>query len=331
MLEEADAACERAAEEFGCTVEVKHLWSIPPIPFDERLIGFAKEALGTDTAIPSGPLHDAAEMARLIPTVMVFSKSSPPVSHTAEEDTPEADLKVAIEVYGKTVDATLVRPPTATCLRASEPRPGAGSGAPLARRRARAPGAARPRAPRRRAVPPPPRADPRLWDYLPYGPFADAGELRGHLARHAGSRTRCSSRVVDARPGGRRRRRPTCGSSRRTAASRSATSGSAPPLQRTPGGDGDDLPARPPRLRRPRQPPAGVEVRRRQRALAPRGRALRLHLRGRLPPAHDRQGPQPRHGLVLDARRRVAGGAAPASRPGWSRRTSTPRAVSGGR
>ena len=107
MLEEADEACHKAAEEFGCTVEMKHLWSIPPIPFDDRLIGFAKEALGTDTAIPSGPLHDAAEMARLIPTVMVFSKSSPPVSHTPEEDTPEADLKVAIEVYGRTVAATL--------------------------------------------------------------------------------------------------------------------------------------------------------------------------------------------------------------------------------
>jgi beta-ureidopropionase / N-carbamoyl-L-amino-acid hydrolase len=107
MLKEADEACHNAAEEFGCTVEVKHLWSIPPIPFDDRLIGFAKEALGRDTAIPSGPLHDAAEMARLIPTVMVFSKSSPPVSHTPEEDTPEADLKVAIEVYGKTVAATL--------------------------------------------------------------------------------------------------------------------------------------------------------------------------------------------------------------------------------
>ena len=107
MLKEADEACHKAAEEFGCTVEVKHLWSIPPIPFDDRLIGFAKDALGRDTAIPSGPLHDAAEMARLIPTVMVFSKSSPPVSHTPEEDTPEADLKVAIEVYGKTVAATL--------------------------------------------------------------------------------------------------------------------------------------------------------------------------------------------------------------------------------
>ena len=42
MLKEADEACHKAAEEFGCTVEVKHLWSIPPIPFDDRLIGFAR-------------------------------------------------------------------------------------------------------------------------------------------------------------------------------------------------------------------------------------------------------------------------------------------------
>ena len=55
-----------------------------------------------------------------MPTVMVFSKSSPPVSHTAEEDTPEADLKVAIEVYGKTVDATLAAAAAATCRRASD-------------------------------------------------------------------------------------------------------------------------------------------------------------------------------------------------------------------
>jgi acetylornithine deacetylase/succinyl-diaminopimelate desuccinylase-like protein len=65
------------------------------------------EAGGKDTAIPSGPLHDAAEMARLLPTVMIFSSSAPPVSHTKEEDTPEADLRVAIEAYGRTVDATL--------------------------------------------------------------------------------------------------------------------------------------------------------------------------------------------------------------------------------
>ena len=111
MLAEARAACERAAADHGCEVEVRYIWSIPPIPFDERLIGLAREAVveagGKDTAIPSGPLHDAAEMARLLPTVMIFSSSSPPVSHTKEEDTPEADLRVAIEAYSRTVDATL--------------------------------------------------------------------------------------------------------------------------------------------------------------------------------------------------------------------------------
>jgi N-carbamoyl-L-amino-acid hydrolase len=111
MLSEARAACEQAATDHGCEVELKHLWSIPPIPFDDRLIGFARQAVqdagGKDTAIPSGPLHDAAEMARLVPTVMIFSSSSPPVSHTKEEDTPEADLRVAIDAYGRMVEATL--------------------------------------------------------------------------------------------------------------------------------------------------------------------------------------------------------------------------------
>ncbi len=102
MLAEARAACAAAADEHGCTVELEHIWSIPPIPFDERLIELARRAVsdsgGSGTAIPSGPLHDAAEMARLLPAAMVFSSSSPPVSHTPEEDTPEADLRLAIEV-----------------------------------------------------------------------------------------------------------------------------------------------------------------------------------------------------------------------------------------
>jgi hydantoinase/carbamoylase family amidase len=111
MLADARQACERAADDQGCEVELRHVWSIPPIPFDDRLIERARQAVveagGKDTAIPSGPLHDAAEMARLIPTVMIFSSSSPPVSHTKEEDTPEDDLRVAIEAYGRTVHAAL--------------------------------------------------------------------------------------------------------------------------------------------------------------------------------------------------------------------------------
>ena len=111
MLDEARAACEQAAADQGCELDLRHLWRIPPIPFDDRLVALARESVvaagGKDTAIPSGPLHDAAEMARLLPTVMIFSKSSPPVSHTPEEDTPEADLRVAIEAYGRTVEGAL--------------------------------------------------------------------------------------------------------------------------------------------------------------------------------------------------------------------------------
>jgi N-carbamoyl-L-amino-acid hydrolase len=103
MLAKARAACRQAAAEHGCEVELQPTWSIPPIPFDDRLIALAREAVGNDVAIPSGPLHDASELARIVPTVMLFAKSSPPVSHTKEEDSPEADLRLAIEVYGRTV------------------------------------------------------------------------------------------------------------------------------------------------------------------------------------------------------------------------------------
>ena len=61
------------------------------------------------------------------------------------------------------------------------------------------------------------------------------------------------------------------------------------------------------RLRRARLPPLRVEVRRAERAVARRRRAAGLHLRGHLPPGHGLQGPQPRHGVVLDHRSRVPG------------------------
>ena len=103
MLAAARDASRQAAADHGCEVELQPTWSIPPVPFDERLITVAREAVGKDLAIPSGPLHDASELARVVPTVMLFAKSSPPVSHTKEEDTPEPDLRVAIQAYGRTV------------------------------------------------------------------------------------------------------------------------------------------------------------------------------------------------------------------------------------
>jgi hydantoinase/carbamoylase family amidase len=107
QLAEAKASAEEAAAAERCTVEWERIWQIEPIPFDPDLIAAARSACravsGTDHALPSGPLHDAAEMARLVPTVMLFSSSTNGISHAKEEDTPIEHLELAIRAYAQTV------------------------------------------------------------------------------------------------------------------------------------------------------------------------------------------------------------------------------------
>src|SRR5918992_525360 len=112
MLDVAQGATERIAQEEGVSVEWERLWRIEPILFDNDLIGLAEEAVnevaGKSYRLPSGPLHDAASMAPLMPTVMLFVKSLRGLSHTKDEDTPEDDLELAVRALHrlavKTVD-----------------------------------------------------------------------------------------------------------------------------------------------------------------------------------------------------------------------------------
>jgi allantoate deiminase len=112
MLETARDNSERVAGEEGCEVEWERLWQIEPILFNEELIELAEEACnevaGKSHRLPSGPLHDAASMAPLMPTVMLFVKSLRGLSHTKDEDTPEEDLELAVralhQLAGKTID-----------------------------------------------------------------------------------------------------------------------------------------------------------------------------------------------------------------------------------
>jgi N-carbamoyl-L-amino-acid hydrolase len=108
MFEESKAASERFAAEEGCTVEWSRIWSIEPVPFDAGLIELAAEAIaevvgaGDVPRLPSGPLHDAAEVARAgVPTVMMFVQSLKGLSHNAEEDTRREDLAKAVEAFGR--------------------------------------------------------------------------------------------------------------------------------------------------------------------------------------------------------------------------------------
>ena len=111
MLGEMREAAESAADAEGCTVSFEHLWRIDPIPFDATLIAAAtdacREVAGTDRQLPSGPLHDAAEMARRVPTVMIFSSSTNGLSHTKEEDTPVEHLELAARAFGLTAKAAI--------------------------------------------------------------------------------------------------------------------------------------------------------------------------------------------------------------------------------
>jgi allantoate deiminase len=99
MLAKARAVAEQAAGERGCGVQAEHVWSIEPIPFDPELIAAAEEAARTGRTLPSGALHDAAEMARHVPTAMMFAPSTGGLSHAKEEDTPESDLERAIAAF----------------------------------------------------------------------------------------------------------------------------------------------------------------------------------------------------------------------------------------
>ena len=111
MLETAKGASQRVAEEENVAVEWERLWQIEPIHFDEELIGLADEAVndvaGRSHRLPSGPLHDAAEMARLMPTVMLFVKSLKGLSHTKEEDTPEEDLELSVQALHRLAMRTM--------------------------------------------------------------------------------------------------------------------------------------------------------------------------------------------------------------------------------
>src|SRR2546421_468747 len=114
MLSNAEAASRRFAQEEQLEVEWKRIWNIEPILFDEQLIELAEGSVrgvaGTSHRLPSGPLHDAAEVARAgVPTVMLFVQSLRGLSHTKLEDTKEEPLELAVQALDRLADKTIER------------------------------------------------------------------------------------------------------------------------------------------------------------------------------------------------------------------------------
>ncbi len=112
MLQDAREASERFAAEGNLEVTWERLWQIEPILFDANLIDLCNEAIretcGVPHRLPSGPLHDAAEVAKAgIPTVMMFTQSLHGISHNKIEDTKEEHLELAVEALAKLADKTI--------------------------------------------------------------------------------------------------------------------------------------------------------------------------------------------------------------------------------
>ena len=112
MHAEARAASERFAKESGCAVEWERLWHIAPAPFDPDLVNLCEEAIketcGVSHRLPSGPLHDAAEMCMAgVPTVMMFTQSLHGISHNKIEDTKEEHLAQSVEALDKLAEKTM--------------------------------------------------------------------------------------------------------------------------------------------------------------------------------------------------------------------------------
>ncbi len=112
MLAEAKGASEKFATEGNVRVTWERLWQIDPRPFHPALIAMCDEAIketcGVSHQLPSGPLHDAAEVCGAgVPTVMMFVQSLHGISHNKIEDTKEAHLELCVIAFDKLADKAL--------------------------------------------------------------------------------------------------------------------------------------------------------------------------------------------------------------------------------
>ncbi|HUC85635.1 MAG TPA: hydantoinase/carbamoylase family amidase [Candidatus Acidoferrales bacterium] len=112
MLSEAKTASAHFAREGNVAVSWERLWHIEPRPFNDELIALCDQAIretcGQGHRLPSGPLHDAAEVAAAgVPTVMMFVQSLHGISHNQLEDTREEHLELCVSAFDALASKTI--------------------------------------------------------------------------------------------------------------------------------------------------------------------------------------------------------------------------------
>ena len=112
MYSDARRASEGFAKEEKIDVAWQKIWQIQPFPFHPELIEMADESIkqvcGVSHRLPSGPLHDAAEVCRAgVPTVMLFVQSLHGISHNKIEDTREDHLEMSVRALDRLATKTI--------------------------------------------------------------------------------------------------------------------------------------------------------------------------------------------------------------------------------
>ena len=99
---------QEVAQARGMAVSFGEMLGLKPVKMDARLRqalenSAEKHASGAWRVMPSGALHDATNVSRLMPVAMLFVPSIGGISHAFEEDTAEADLVLGLEVLAGAV------------------------------------------------------------------------------------------------------------------------------------------------------------------------------------------------------------------------------------
>ncbi|MFN3292268.1 MAG: hydantoinase/carbamoylase family amidase, partial [Gemmobacter sp.] len=108
MAARALTLAQEVATARGLALTATEVPGVEPVPMDARLVGALEQAAeavapGRWRRMPSGALHDASNVARVLPTAMLFAPSIGGISHNPAEDTARADLATALAVLAEAV------------------------------------------------------------------------------------------------------------------------------------------------------------------------------------------------------------------------------------
>jgi beta-ureidopropionase / N-carbamoyl-L-amino-acid hydrolase len=102
MEQKLEAALAEIVEATGLELDYRKLWDSPPVKFDADCIAAVRKGAEqggySSRDIISGPGHDAAYIARVAPTTMIFVPCAGGLSHNEAESTSFEDCAAGAQV-----------------------------------------------------------------------------------------------------------------------------------------------------------------------------------------------------------------------------------------